>query len=212
MKKFLAVLFSALLLCTCGAILSACDKAIYTQGIIYDYSGNRTYAMVVGYEGSLTEINIAPTYNNLPVKSIYDSAFKNAKITKVIIPDSVTSIGPYAFSSCASLTSIEIPNSVTYIGSAAFNSCSSLTSIEIPDGVTSIEKYAFSNCTSLTSIEIPNSVTSIGDYAFEYCRSLTSIAFNGTISEWNNISEGSGWKSGVPATYVQCLDGRVELD
>lgn len=62
--------------------------------------------------------------------------------------------------------SITIPNSVTSIGTSAFTSCGRLTSITIGSGVTSIDEYAFSNCTSLTSIDIPNSVTSIGHGAF----------------------------------------------
>ena len=55
-----------------------------------------------------------------------------------------------------------IPNSVTSIGDWAFDDCSSLTSITIPNSVTSIGNYAFLGCKSLTSITIPNCVTSIG--------------------------------------------------
>ena len=45
-----------------------------------------------------------------------------------------------------------IPNSVTSIGSYAFVYCNSLTSVVIPDSVTSIGDYAFYNCISLTSV------------------------------------------------------------
>ena len=68
-----------------------------------------------------------------------------------------------------------IPNSITSIGDFAFFDCSSLTSIVIPDGVTGIGEYAFFDCSSLTSIVIGNSVTSIGDGAFSNCSSLTSM-------------------------------------
>ncbi|NLF37403.1 MAG: leucine-rich repeat domain-containing protein, partial [Clostridiaceae bacterium] len=50
----------------------------------------------------------------------------------VIIPESVTSIGDWAFSNCSSLTSITIPESVTSIGKHTFYGCISLTSITIP--------------------------------------------------------------------------------
>ena len=68
-----------------------------------------------------------------------------------------------------------IPNSITSIGDYAFGECFSLTSITIPNSVTSIGEWAFSYCESLTSITIPNSVTSIGEGAFEGCSSLTTV-------------------------------------
>ena len=68
-----------------------------------------------------------------------------------------------------------VPNTVTTIGSYAFNGCTSLTSITIPSSVTSIGSYAFDRCTSLTSITIPSSVTTIGGAAFAYCSALANI-------------------------------------
>ncbi len=131
-----------------------------------------------------------------------------------IIPNSVTSIGEYAFSYCSSLTSIEIPNSVTSIRGYAFYNCSSLTSITIPNSVTSIGAYAFYGCSSLTSVTIPNSVTSIGKFAFENCSSLKSVtmesatppsigssAFDSTtpiyvpLGSWNAYQEDNYWKT-----------------
>ena len=99
-----------------------------------------------------------------------------------VIPNSVTSIGGSAFSSCTGLTSITIPDSVTSIGDWAFNNCSKLTSITIPNSVTSIGDWAFSYCSGLTSITIPNSVTSIGSGAFWYCTGLTSITIPNSVT------------------------------
>ena len=73
-------------------------------------------------------------------------SFRNQKQTSYVIPNSVTSIGEYAFFACNSLAEVVIPNSVTNIGDRAFSFCS-----------------------SLAEVVIPNSVTSIGEGAFEYC-------------------------------------------
>ncbi len=117
------------------------------------------------------------------VMSIGNFAFSYcSNLTSITIPNSVASIGQSAFVGCSGLTSITIPNSVTSIGSSAFSYCSSLTTITIPNSVTSIDNYAFSGCSSLTSITIPNNVTSIGYYAFSDCSSLTSIEIPNSVA------------------------------
>ena len=159
---------------TCNAPLAP------TEGIIYDVSADGTYAEVIAYNGTATKILIADTYNGLPVRNIYQEAFYNIdSITSVVIPDSVTTIGSYAFAYCTSLTSVVIGDSVTTIGDHAFYDCDRLTSVVIPDSVTSISKWAFGDCNSLTSVVIPDSVTSIGGAAFGYCRSLASVTILG---------------------------------
>ena len=84
-------------------------------------------------------------------------------------------------------TSYTIPDSVTSIGYGAFSSCNRLTSVTIPDSVTSIGNYAFDNCTNLTSVTIGNSVTSIDYCAFWGCASLTDVYYTGSKEDWNKI-------------------------
>ncbi len=81
-----------------------------------------------------------------------------------------------------------VPNSVTSIGEYAFSHCTSLTSVTIPNSVTSIGEHAFSYCTSLTSVTISDSVTSIGEYAFYDCTSLTDVYYAGSEAQWKAIS------------------------
>ncbi|MBR3835988.1 MAG: leucine-rich repeat protein [Clostridia bacterium] len=119
--------------------------------------------------------DIPSAVHDVPVTSIAEEAFKDTSVTSVTIPDSITSIGDYAFYDCDSLTNVTIPDSITRIGDYTFYSCRSLTSVTIPDSVTSIGAYAFYYCDNLTSVTIPESVTEIGGSAFKNCDSLTSV-------------------------------------
>lgn len=116
---------------------------------------------------------------------------KNTKI-----PDSITSVGNYAFSGCRDLTSIILPNSVTSIGDFAFNKCENLADIVIPDRVTYVGNSAFSECEKIEKLVIPDSVTYIGWTAFSGCKNLKSITipekveriFDGTFEECDNLT------------------------
>ena len=100
-------------------------------------------------------------------KIICEEAFRWNKLIgclflkSLVIPDSVTNIGDYAFWGCKSLKSLVIPDGVTSIGDCAFYDCESLKSLVIPDSVTSIGGRAFVGCTSLKSLVIPDSVGNI---------------------------------------------------
>ena len=98
------------------------------------------------------------------------------------IPNSVLSIGYWAFEGCAGLTNVIIPNSVTNIGMEAFENCIGLTNVIMPDSVTSIGYWAFMDCTRLANVIIPNSVTNIGEEAFMDCASLTSVTIPNSVT------------------------------
>ncbi len=160
-----------------GAPWGARSMNGYTDGFLVYSDATKTslLACSCAAKGTITIPN--------SVTSIGDYAFLGcASLTSITIPNSVTSIGDYAFSGCSGLTSVTIPNSVTSIRDYAFSGCSGLTSITIPNSVTSIGEYAFRGCSGLTSITIPNSVTSIGEYAFRGCSGLTSITIPNSVT------------------------------
>ena len=107
----------------------------------------------------------------------------STQVERVVIPDSVTTIGEGAFSGCVKLTSLTIPESVNAIGNGAFSGCVSLTSLTIPESVNAIGNGAFSGCVSLTSLTIPENVSSIGDRAFYGCENVTEIHYNAKAVE-----------------------------
>ena len=141
-----------------------------------------------GYCSGLTSITVSSGNNVYDSRSNSNAIIHTATNTLVsgcqntTIPNSVTSIGDYAFVECSGLTSVTIPNSVTSIGYMAFAWCSGLTSVTIPNSITSIGVGAFEDCSGLTSVTIGNSVTSIGNSAFSCCSGLTSITAKSAVA------------------------------
>jgi len=119
------------------------------------------------------------------IEKINANALKNnGRISSIIIPNSVTSIGDYAFSHDSSVMPIFGDNpSFTIIGKHAFEYCYGLTAILIPNTVLTIDDYAFYNCPSLASVTIESNSTQtlIGSYAFSNCFALTSILIPDTV-------------------------------
>ena len=83
-------------------------------------------------------------------------------------------------------TSVSIPNSVTTIGDYAFYGCSLLESIEM-NSVITIGDFAITYCNSLTSINIPSTVTTIGEVAFGGCDSLKEITVNEENTNYSSV-------------------------
>ena len=175
-------------------------------------------------------INDDTAYEIRGIKESYKTKNISFIIPNVYNSKRVTSIGAAAFS-CCGLTSITIPNSVTSIGTFAFDNCSGLTNITVESGntkyhasgnclietatktliagcnnsvistdgsVTSIGGKAFFCRSSLTNITIPDSVTSIGWWAFWGCSSLTIYAEaaakpSGWDSDWNDSNRPVVW-------------------
>ena len=113
-------------------------------------------------------------------------------MTSVTIPNSITSIGKYAFSRCYGLTSLVVDkNNGTYdsrnncnaiIETSTNNLIVGCKNTTIPNSVTSIGEHAFEDCSRLTSVTIPNSVTSIGYGAFYNCSGLTSVTIGNSVT------------------------------
>ncbi len=116
------------------------------------------------------------------VVSIGDYAFAYRKnLSEIAIPSSVTAIGSYAFANCENLKTIEVSQSVKSIQSCVFKSCVSLTKatwrtlVSVPDSV-------FENCSALTDVKL-SSVAKIGERAFSGCIGLKEIILPQSLTE-----------------------------
>lgn len=93
-------------------------------------------------------------------------------------------IAARAFSDCENLSKVILPNSVISIGESAFWGCTGLASITIPNSVTSIGNKAFAYCENLNHITLPNFLTDIGWSAF------SDTAFYNDTKNWEKRCEG----------------------
>ena len=146
-----------------------------------------------------------------PITKIPANAFyyKNSLTGSLVIPNSVTEIGNYAFGYCTGFNgTLTLSNKLETIGSNAFSNCSSLTGdLVIPNSVTEIGEKAFYNCTGFNgtltlsnkletigelafngctgftgSLKLPSSLTDIGNGAFVICKSFTSLELSNALS------------------------------
>lgn len=98
------------------------------------------------------------------------------------LPNSITTIKKYAFTSCEQLNLTELPPGLTTIEERVFSNCYMLALTELPSGITSIGTRAFQYCETMTLTELPSGITTISDYAFYGCAGLTELTCNGVIT------------------------------
>ena len=120
------------------------------------------------------------------VESIQYGVFQMSKLRSVTLPQTLKTIGEYAFGGCHSITNMTIPNSVTELGREVFAGCS-LSSVVMSDSVKVIPYGAFRNCSVLESYIGGSSVERIEDYAFNHCESMANeIVFPETLKYIGN--------------------------
>ena len=181
--------------------------------------GNYYYGMF-GNCSNLTSLTIGENVKYIPSYVFNNCTSLAGTIT---IPDSVNTVGTYAFSNCGMDTLI-IGKSVSAINYAAFagcsslkhvsfnpdscggsyqlfNNCNQLSSLSIGENVRAIPASAFSGCDSLVgTLVLPNSVMYVGDLAFQNCSGYDSLLFGSSLMEIGQYAF-SGW-SGLHGTLV----------
>ena len=114
-------------------------------------------------------------------------------LTEVVLPETLTHIGNYAFTKCTALSKINLPIAITYIGNYCFNRTQISGDINLPNltflgsnaffntyidkvvnlgSITTLPSGTFSGCTNLESVVFPDSLTVLGQNAFLNCNNL----------------------------------------
>lgn len=135
--------------------------------------------------------------------SIGECSFRKSGVTKVMLPNTITTIGELAFSTCMSLETIKLSNSLEEIGSAAFYKCWSLKSIEFPDNIEYLPRSVCSLCERLENVKWPANIKTIGQSAFHGCASLKEIELPSGLTEIGEMAFaacGTLYSINLPAT------------
>ena len=145
------------------------------NGILCDANETVIYCPL-GIEGTVT----------VNAKAIADGAFKaRTKITKVVIPATLESVGANAFEGCSALKEAVFDGGAlsgsTVIGEKAFYGCKVLNKVTFDEecNVTSIGKSAFANNVLLREIKLSNATQEVGESAFADCTALKTVELLG---------------------------------
>ena len=118
----------------------------------------------------LTEISLPET-----IERIEGSAFENAGLMTVELPEAVTYVGGSAYKGNEALEKVTVLDSPAEFGEKVFQGCVLLNDVSLGKQLKSLGRYAFYGCDALASVEVPDSATSIGDYCFAESDKLSEV-------------------------------------
>ena len=202
---------------TAGAallLLLALSAEAQPQGL--DYITTNDTITITFYGGPDSDLVIPETIDGLPVTTIGERAFTwtdlYTPLTSITIPQSVTTIGKWAFAYCQSLTNVMVPNAVTNIGEGAFAGCISLNSITVGplnSKYRSAEGALFNHdVTTLITCpagqtgryRVPSTVTNIDTGAFNDCVWLTNVIVTSAVSRIGDYA--FSWCTNLPSIIL----------
>ncbi len=111
-----------------------------------------------------------------------------SSVTSVELPDTVRSIGSYAFANCKALSQIDMPQSLKVVDDYSFYGCSALEEVTIPSNVGTLGGYAFCQCTSLKKVRFECDATCVARYAFTGKMNVRTVIYEGKAIDEDSAS------------------------
>ena len=203
-----------------------------TEGLSYELNQDGTGYVVTGGEGipGFTNLVIPSEYEGLPVVGIGDRAFSSYPITNLVIPDSIVSIGNYAFEFCNNLENIFMGKGVEQTGSYSFRSLDNLISVYYAGTIEQWVEIDFGTCDSnpishAENFYVNNEIVSqvsitqsskISDLAFQEYKKLTKITIGenvkyiGSLAFYDCVNLKDVYYTGTVDQWAQIVFGNSE--
>ena len=208
-----AVLTAGMPLCVPGKWLSAPvtayaeDDVPFSENSEYSYKKYTDHIVLYYPKNDPDVVEIPSSIDGLPVTEIGIYAFEARKMRSLILPDTITEIGSYAFSMCNNLESVTLPDSIKRVKMHAFSQCKALKEINFPDHLVETENYTFDETpwmeaqrakdplvivngavidghTCKGDVVIPKGVKYVGYGAFSRNNDITSVVFPASVTNF----------------------------
>ena len=160
------------------------------NGIMYKLNADLTASVMQdnSYKSFSGKITIPSKVNyedyEYVVTAIDDNAFNYCdKITDVVLPNNLTSLGKGAFRNATALQTIALPSSLQEIGEQCFYECNSLESVSLPASLKELGTETFFKCFALESVSLPAGIETIGEWCFAHCKAMTSLTLPEGLKE-----------------------------
>ncbi len=170
-------------------VCDVCGEDTIVSTYTYTVENGEVTLTDVAASSAVGAVILPSAINGSPVTAIGENALRNCRnITELTIPESIISIGNYAFKDCTALTTVHY-NATACISAGTnaypvFHGCSALTTVYIGKNVQSLPPRLFRSAAALTKVYLTKTTKLIGANAFYQCESLSDVYYVGKATDF----------------------------